>query len=200
MNDENEQVGESITTWAPSNEHPEVKERWEAWLGSARYRSLTDVSRRRFITLMANSAEYIQQKNWGSLRSDEVLVRMMNLLESVSRRSSYLALLSEYPHVLGRLIQFIAASKWGTDYLIKHPHLLDDLLTGQGQYSPEDHPEVYWERLRAETNILLDDAIEQGDHSDQAMDVLRQVHHTETFLTLLAELGIGREVLYLSKR
>ncbi|QWD79522.1 bifunctional [glutamate--ammonia ligase]-adenylyl-L-tyrosine phosphorylase/[glutamate--ammonia-ligase] adenylyltransferase [Polynucleobacter sp. MWH-Spelu-300-X4] len=193
MNDENEQVGESITTWAPSNEHPEVKERWEAWLGSARYRSLTDVSRRRFITLVANSAEYIQQKNWGALRSDEVLVRMMNLLESVSRRSSYLALLSEYPHVLGRLIQFIAASKWGTEYLIKHPHLLDDLLTGQGQYSPEDHPEVYWERLRAETNILLDDAIEQGDHSDQAMDVLRQVHHTETFLTLLAELGIGRE-------
>jgi glutamate-ammonia-ligase adenylyltransferase len=64
---------------------------------------------------------------------------------------------------------------------------------GQGQYSPEEHPDLYWSKLRSEINILLDDALEQGDHTDQAMDVLRQVHHTETFLTLLAELGIGRE-------
>jgi glutamate-ammonia-ligase adenylyltransferase len=70
---------------------------------------------------------------------------------------------------------------------------LDDLLTGQGQYSPEDHPSVYWTKLRSEVNVLLDDAAEQGDPSEQSMDILRQVHHTETFLTLLAELGIGRE-------
>ena len=193
MSDENEQVEEAHFSWVPSNDYPQVKERWEAWLGSARYRSLTDIARRRFVALMASSSEYVQQQSWGSLKSDEVLVRMMSLLESVSRRASYLALLTEYPHVMSRLVQFIAASKWGTEYLIKHPHLLDDLLTGQGQYSPEDHSELYWAKLKAETNILLDDAIEQGDHSDQAMDVLRQVHHTETFLTLLAELGIGRE-------
>ena len=193
MNDEGDQVEEALSNWVPSDNWPQVKERWESWLASARYRSLTDVARRRFITLMANSSEYVQQQSWSSSKSDEVLVRMMNLLESVSRRASYLALLSEYPHMMSRLVQFIAASKWGTEYLIKHPHLLDDLLTGQGQYSPEDHPELYWEKLRSEANILLDDAIEQGDHTDQAMDVLRQVHHTETFLTLLAELGIGRE-------
>ena len=193
MNDESDLVEEALFSWAPSNDCPQVKERWEAWLGSARYRSLTDVARRRFIALMARSSEYVHQQSWGSSRSDEVLVRMMSLLESVSRRASYLALLTEYPHLMSRLIQFIAASKWGTEYLIKHPHLLDDLLTGQGQYSPEDHSDLYWAKLKAETNILLDDAIEQGDHSDQAMDVLRHVHHTETFLTLLAELGIGRE-------
>ena len=68
------------------------------------------------------------------------------------------------------------------------------MLTGQGQYSPEDHPSVYWTKLRSEVNVLLDDAAEQqGDPSEQSMDILRQVHHTETFLTLLAELGIGRE-------
>ena len=76
--------------------------------------------------------------------------------------------------------------------LIKHPHLLDELLTGPGQYSPEDHPQVYWTKLRAQINAQLDDALEQGEHDDVMMDILRQTHHTETFLTLLAELGIGR--------
>jgi glutamate-ammonia-ligase adenylyltransferase len=193
MNEEADHVGDSLSPWTPSEEYPHLKELWDAWLTSARYRSLTDMARRRFIALMANSSEYVHQQSWSPAKVEEILVRMMNLLESVSRRASYLALLSEYPHVMSRLVQFIGASKWGTEYLIKHPHLLDDLLTGQGQYSPEDHPEIYWEKLRVETNILLDDAIEQGDHTDQAMDVLRQVHHTETFLTLLAELGIGRE-------
>jgi glutamate-ammonia-ligase adenylyltransferase len=35
--------------------------------------------------------------------------------------------------------------------------------------------------------------MDNGDQAEQAMDILRQVHHTETFLTLLAELGIGRD-------
>jgi glutamate-ammonia-ligase adenylyltransferase len=32
-----------------------------------------------------------------------------------------------------------------------------------------------------------------GDGSEQAMDILRVTHHTETFITLLADLGIGVE-------
>ncbi len=184
---------EQASVWAPPAEWVQLSEMWGAWRGSARQRSLSDTSRRRFVQLMASAARYIDAQNWGSEKSDEVMVRMMNLLDSISRRASYLALLSEYPHILDHLVALIAASKWGSDYLIKHPHLLDDLLTGQGQYSPEDHPSVYWTKLKAEINLLLDDAAEQGDPSEQSMDILRQVHHTETFLTLLAELGIGRE-------
>ena len=184
---------EASAIWSPSTDYVELSEKWSAWTGSARQRSLSDTARRRFIQLMAQSAEHVRLQRWSSEQADRVMVRMMNLLDSISRRASYLALLVEYPNILGRLIHLMAASKWGSDYLIKHPHLLDDLLNGSGQYSPEDHPNVYWTKLRSQINVLLDDAAEHGDQAELAMDILRQTHHTETFLTLLAELGIGRD-------
>ena len=190
---EPESGDETLAIWSPSPDHVELSERWAAWIGSARQRSLSDTARRRFIQLMAQSAEHVCLQRWSLDQADRVMVRMMNLLDSISRRASYLALLVEYPNILGRLIDLMAASKWGADYLIKHPHLLDDLLNGFGQYSPEDHPNVYWTKLRSQINVLLDDAEEHGDQAELAMDILRQTHHTETFLTLLAELGIGRD-------
>ena len=190
---EPESGDETLAIWSPSPDHVELSERWAAWIGSARQRSLSDTARRRFIQLMAQSAEHVRLQRWSLDQADRVMVRMMNLLDSISRRASYLALLVEYPNILGRLIDLMAASKWGADYLIKHPHLLDDLLNGSGQYSPEDHPNVYWTKLRSQINVLLDDAAEHGDQAELAMDILRQAHHTETFLTLLAELGIGRD-------
>jgi glutamate-ammonia-ligase adenylyltransferase len=190
---ESESGGEPSAIWAPSADYVELSEKWVAWVGSARQRSLSDTARRRFIQLMAQSAEQVRLQSWPLDQADRVMVRMMNLLDSISRRASYLALLIEYPNILGRLIDLMAASKWGADYLIKHPHLLDDLLNGFGQYSPEDHPNVYWTKLRSQINVLLDDAAEHGDQAELAMDILRQAHHTETFLTLLAELGIGRD-------
>jgi len=190
---EAESSNQTSTIWSPSTDYVELSERWAAWAGSARQRSLSDTARRRFIQLMAQSAEHVRLQGWALEQADRVMVRMMNLLDSISRRASYLALLIEYPHILGRLIDLMAASKWGADYLIKHPHLLDDLLNGFGQYSPEDHPNVYWTKLRSQINVLLDDAEEHGDQAELAMDILRQTHHTETFLTLLAELGIGRD-------
>jgi len=185
--------GANLAVWTPAPEYLALTEKWNEWWGSARWRSLSDSSRRKFTQSMSAAMTYVEKQGWALSRSDEVMVRMMNLLDSISRRSSYLALLSEYPHILSRLISLISASKWGTDYLIQHPHLLDDLLTGQGQYTPEDHPAVYWTKLKVDINILLDDAMDNGDQAEQAMDILRQVHHTETFLTLLAELGIGRD-------
>ncbi len=190
---EPESGDETLAIWSPSPDHVELSERWAAWIGSARQRSLSYTARRRFIQLMAQSAEHVRLQRWSLDQADRVMVRMMNLLDSISRRASYLALLVEYPNILGRLIDLMAASKWGADYLIKHPHLLDDLLNGSGQYSPEDHPNVYWTKLRSQINVLLDDAAEHGDQAELAMDILRQAHHTETFLTLLAELGIGRD-------
>ena len=187
-----ESMSEAPMVWAPSADYIELNQKWSAWTGSARQRSLSETALRRFIQLMSQSAEYVNSQAWSVEQSDRVMVRMMNLLDSISRRASYLALLVEYPHILSRLIDLMAASKWGADYLIKHPHLLDDLLNGFGQYSPEDHPNVYWTKLRSQINVLLDDAAEHGDQAELAMDILRQTHHTETFLTLLAELGIGR--------
>jgi glutamate-ammonia-ligase adenylyltransferase len=142
--------------------------------------------------LMARAAKHLESEGVSDERAEQILQKYMDLLEAISRRSSYFSLLTEYPHILSSLMALLESSRWGADYLIKHPHLLDELLTGPGQYSPEDHPQVYWTKLRAQINAQLDDALEHGEHDDVMMDILRQTHHTETFLTLLAELGIGR--------
>jgi glutamate-ammonia-ligase adenylyltransferase len=67
------------------------------------------------------------------------------------------------------------------------------LLSSQTEKALIDHPDDYWREVRANLNIRLDDVMADGDGSEQAMDILRVTHHTETFITLLADLGIGVE-------
>ncbi|MEY4698612.1 MAG: hypothetical protein RIR85_32, partial [Pseudomonadota bacterium] len=90
---EPESGDETLAIWSPSPDHVELSERWAAWIGSARQRSLSDTARRRFIQLMAQSAEHVRLQRWSLDQADRVMVRMMNLLDSISRRASYLALL-----------------------------------------------------------------------------------------------------------
>jgi glutamate-ammonia-ligase adenylyltransferase len=54
-----------------------------------------------------------------------------------------------------------------------------------------EDPEQYWREVKATLDIRLDDVMVDGDGSEQAMDILRVTHHTETFITLLADLVIG---------
>jgi glutamate-ammonia-ligase adenylyltransferase len=54
-----------------------------------------------------------------------------------------------------------------------------------------EQPEAYWAEVKANLNMRLDDVMADDDGSEQAMDILRITHHTETFITLLADLGIG---------
>jgi glutamate-ammonia-ligase adenylyltransferase len=56
-----------------------------------------------------------------------------------------------------------------------------------------EDPKEYWRDVKASLNMRLDDVMTDGDSSEQAMDILRVTHHTETFITLLADLGIGVE-------
>ena len=59
---------------------------------------------------------------------DAVFGRLMELLETVSRRSAYLALLIEHPPLLPRLANLMGSSAWAANYLTRHPILLDELL------------------------------------------------------------------------
>ena len=64
----------------------------------------------------------------GGADAQTVFHRLFGLLETVSRRSAYLALLIEHPPMLPRLAQLMGASQWAADYLTRHPILLDELL------------------------------------------------------------------------
>jgi glutamate-ammonia-ligase adenylyltransferase len=119
------------------------------------------------------------------------LLRFFDLLEAVARRSAYLSILSEYPRALSNVLDLLKASQWGAEYLTRHPHLLDYLLNSRTEKALIEHPEQYWEEVKTTLDMRLDDVMLDGDGSEQAMDILRVTHHTETFITLLADLGIG---------
>ena len=165
---------------------------------SARYRQLPDSSRQRFdklapqfIALCAappppqNRRQKPRAETDGAVipaqnNCDQTLARMLNLLESVSRRASYLAFLAEYPQVIQRLAGIAGSSAWAFDYLIQYPILLDEFLDVREIYRMPD-----WVALDA---VLQRQLATCGADLEQQMDVLRQFHHSQTFHLLAMDL------------
>ncbi len=144
---------------------------------SARYRQLPDSSRQRLDKLIPLFISLCSTSN----NPDEALLRVLDLLESISRRASYLAFLAEYPQVLGRLVSIASASAWACGYLIQHPMLLDELL---------DAREIY----RAPDWTTLDHALQEQlatclTDTERQMDMLRQFQHSQIFHLLAMDLN-----------
>ena len=178
--------------WEPdSTMFPESAARWLAWADSSKQRQLPEKSRIIFNNLIRKAADSLQADQPVGISADQTLLRFFDLLEAVARRSAYLSILSEYPQALSNVLALLKASKWGAEYLTRHPHLLDYLLNSRTEKALIEHPEQYWQEVKATLDMRLDDVMAEGDGSEQAMDILRITHHTETFITLLADLGIG---------
>ena len=109
---------------------------------------------------------------------DASLERMLTLLESISRREAYLALLIQYPQAIERAARLAGASPWAAAYLAQYPILLDELLDARTL-----HAAPVWPQLRAQLRARLDEA--EGD-SERQTDVLRHFRHAQT-LHLLAQ-------------
>src|SRR5258708_3199883 len=109
-------------------------------------------------------------------RGGEIIARLFDLLEAVSRRGAYLALLTEYPAALQRVLSVLGASRWAAGYLIRHPQLLDELLDDEVIASPFDWAQ-FRESLRAQ--------IAAADGAEQQMNLLRHAHQAEVFRILL---------------
>ena len=59
------------------------------------------------------------------------LERFAALLQAIARRSTYLALLGEYPAALRQLVRLLAASPWAAQLITRQPQLLDELIAPQ---------------------------------------------------------------------
>jgi glutamate-ammonia-ligase adenylyltransferase len=113
--------------------------------------------------------------------AQSVFHRLFGLLETVSRRSAYLALLTEHPTMLPRLAQLMGASQWAADYLTRHPILLDELIDPRVLLAEPD-----WEAWRAELARMQAGAA--GD-AERQMDALRHFQHAQTFRLLAQDLA-----------
>ena len=65
-----------------------------------------------------------------------VLKRVLSLIESIQRRTTYIALLLENPNALEHLIRLAGASPWIVSFLTRHPVLLDELIDPRTLYAP----------------------------------------------------------------
>ena len=148
---------------------------------SRRYLQLPARSRERFDrlvpALMAVAAEHRQ----AGASPHAVLRRLLDLLEAVSGRSAYLALLVEHPPLLPRLAALMGASAWAADYLTRRPFLLDELLDARMLLAEPD-----WAAWRSELDRLL--AANASD-AEAAMDTLRHFQHAQAFRLLAQDLA-----------
>jgi [glutamine synthetase] adenylyltransferase / [glutamine synthetase]-adenylyl-L-tyrosine phosphorylase len=172
---------------------PQTSIRWKTWNDGPKAKLLPEKSRLIFDSLVRSAAEILLADEGHLKLADQTLLRFFDLLEAIARRSAYLSILSEYPKALFNVLALLKASQWGAQYLTLHPHLLDYLLNSHTERALIDDPVQYWREVKANLNVRLDDVAADSDASEQAMDILRITHHTETFITLLADLGIGVE-------
>ncbi len=149
---------------------------------SARYRQLPETSRARFDALAPMLIEVAATKR----NPDATLTRALDLLETISRRETYLALLIENPSALNKLLSMASASGWATKYLAQHPILLDELL---------DHRERIVQPNWRELKLQLRDELRQlGSDIERQWDLLRYFKQAQLF-NLIAQDIAGELVL-----
>jgi len=144
---------------------------------SARYQQLPDHIRSRLDALVPRVVEAAA----ATPMPDETLARCLNLLETISRRGAYLALLQQYPQALKRVADLMSASRWAAQYLTRHPILLDELLDERHLDTEPD-----WASLAAELAQALD-AIEPD--MERQMDLMREQHHAQVFRLLTQDIA-----------
>ena len=151
------------------SEAAETLRRLHALHDSPRYRHLPELSRQRFDALLPMVIALAAKEQ----APETTLMRVSDLLDSICRRASYLALLAQYPAALDLVIKLASASPWLIQYLSQHPILLDELLDTNNLYAVPD-----FIAMRQELRRRLSEA--EGDVERQ-MDVMRHFKHAAVF-------------------
>jgi glutamate-ammonia-ligase adenylyltransferase len=112
---------------------PNVYERWQIWQDSSRVKALPEKSQLVIRSLLKKAAADITSSS--AHDADQTLLRFFDLLEAISRRGAYLSILAEYSNALQKVLVLLNSSKWAAQYLARHPHLLDDLLSASASQS-----------------------------------------------------------------
>lgn len=105
--------------------------------------------------------------------------RVMTLIDAVSRRTAYLVLMLENRHALREVVRLCTASPFVTEFLSKHPVLLDELLDGI------DEPPV--------KSVLQEELAQQllridPEHFEEQMETLRYFKLSHTLQVAAAQI------------
>ena len=150
--------------------------RLESWRAHPRVLALRDEARTRLMRLLSRTAQWVRE----GVASEDAAVRLVDWIEPLLRRESYLALLLERPNVHVRLLRLLGAARWPARYLMLHPGVIDELAGAN----------IFFERFNsAEFEADLDrrrNALKaSGEDDDETLlNLLRRAHHAEVFRTL----------------
>jgi glutamate-ammonia-ligase adenylyltransferase len=100
------------------------------------------------------------------------LHRIIDLIKSIERRTSYLALLLENPTALSHLVKLSAASPWISSFLARHPVLLDELLDPRTLYRPPEKLEMKNNLRQRLDQVPVDDL----EYQIEQLCIFKQIH------------------------
>jgi glutamate-ammonia-ligase adenylyltransferase len=157
-----------------------LAERVRPWCDHPRVRALRDDARTRLVRLLQRTGAWVEQARV----SETAALRMVDWVEPLLRRESYLALLQERPSVHERLLRLLGAARWPARYLMQHPGVIDELA------SPALlHERFEAARFEAELESRRRALQRTGeDDKERLLDLLRRAHHAEVFATLARDL------------
>jgi len=155
--------------------------------GGLTYRSLSQRGRERLDQLMPLVLEAVTAVH----DPDATLERLIQLLETVARRSVYLSLLFEKPQALTQLVKLCASSSWIARHLTRHPLLLDELLDPVTLYHPPE---------RSGLGSALQHHLEQvpADDEEQILDALRHFQQTQVLRVAAADVSDAMPLMVVS--
>ena len=152
---------------------------------SARLRGLSSSARTRLDALVPR----VIDASRAEADPTATLGRWFDLVETIAGRSAYLALLDEFPTALQAVTRLLAASPWAAQYLTRHPLLLDDLIAPRDDSAPVRDAAAWTAYWRDVASDLARQLAASATDPERQMDVLREVHHGETFQLLIDDLG-----------
>jgi len=146
------------------------------WRKHPRVAQLREQARTRLLRLVQRTAQWLAE---GRVNETAAL-RLVDWLEPLLRRESYLALLLERPAVHEQLLHLLGAARWPARYLLQHPGVIDE-LAGSPLLSERFVPADFERDLQLRLTALRST---QEDDDEALLDLLRRAHHAETFRTL----------------
>ncbi|GAB3500818.1 bifunctional [glutamate--ammonia ligase]-adenylyl-L-tyrosine phosphorylase/[glutamate--ammonia-ligase] adenylyltransferase [Curvibacter fontanus] len=155
---------------------PQFRERINAWRAHPRVLALREESRARLIRLVVRTADWLREER----ASEEAACRLVDWMEPLLRRESYLAMLLERPAVHERLLRLLGAARWPARYLLQHPGVIDELAS-RTMMDERFDPLAF----EAELDVRQKALQAAGDDDEESLlNLLRRAHHAEVFRTL----------------
>jgi [glutamine synthetase] adenylyltransferase / [glutamine synthetase]-adenylyl-L-tyrosine phosphorylase len=101
---------------------------------------------------------------------DQALAHMAELISAIGARTSFLALLEQNPETLRLLVGLFGASRYLSNFFLRHPELLDSLVRADLAVVRKD---------RASLEAGLASLLAAADDYETELDTLRRFHHEE---------------------